>query len=161
MAVPFKQYCHQLIRAKNSGGLGLFWETLQILSLTPLNSPPNRVWETSAEIPCRWRVTAQIWVVPLIGWNKLSARETTNQNSSQIWVVTHRRNGISVDVSQTSFRGETSEGWRWEISAVFCSIETVIIPAIICLCLPTLPLKDSGTNYIFVFHIISIDNQSI
>ena len=33
----------------------------------PLFSPPNDVWETSAEIPYQWRLTIQIWVVLLIG----------------------------------------------------------------------------------------------
>ena len=30
-------------------------------------SPPNDVWERSAEIPYWWRVTTQIWVVLRIG----------------------------------------------------------------------------------------------
>ena len=32
----------------------------------------NALWETSAEIPYWWRVTTQIWVMPLIGWSKFS-----------------------------------------------------------------------------------------
>ena len=43
--------------------------------------PRNEVWEKSAEIPYWWRVT------------------------TQIWVVTFHQGGISVLVSQTSFRG--------------------------------------------------------
>ena len=37
-------------------------------------SPTNDVWETIAGIPYRWRVTTQIWVVLLIGWNKFPTR---------------------------------------------------------------------------------------
>ena len=42
-------------------------------------------------------------------------------STTQIWVVTRHQNGISALVSQTSFRGETSDHqwWRREISAVF------------------------------------------
>ena len=47
-------------------------------------SPPNDVWETSAEIPYWWCIT------------------------TQIWVVTRHQYGISALVSQTSFGGETS-----------------------------------------------------
>ena len=52
--------------------------TLQLVSL------PNDIWQTTAEIPYWWRVT------------------------TQIWVVTRHKYGISVLVSQTSFCGETS-----------------------------------------------------
>ena len=44
-----------------------------------LVSPPNDVWETSAEIPYWWRVTTQIWVTLLIGWIKF----TTGHNQSE------------------------------------------------------------------------------
>ena len=42
-------------------------------------------------------------------------------STTQIWVVTRHQYGISALVSQTSFRGETSDHqwWRREISAVF------------------------------------------
>ena len=42
------------------------WENsrhLATLPITALVSPPNDVWETSAEIPYWWRVTTQIWLV--------------------------------------------------------------------------------------------------
>ena len=45
----------------------LAWENSRHLATLPLVSPPNDVWETSAEIPYWWRVTTQIWVVLLIG----------------------------------------------------------------------------------------------
>ena len=45
----------------------LVWENSRHLAMLPLVSPPNDVWETSAEIPYWWRVTTQIWVVLLIG----------------------------------------------------------------------------------------------
>ena len=46
-------------------------------------SPPNDVWETSAEIPYWWRVTTQIWVVLLIG---LAASQIYfNHPASSVW----------------------------------------------------------------------------
>ena len=33
----------------------------------------NDIWETSAEIPYRWRVTTQIWAVLLIGWKSIQS----------------------------------------------------------------------------------------
>ena len=45
----------------------LAWENRQHLAMLPLVSPPNDVWETRAKIPYWWRITAQIWVVLLIG----------------------------------------------------------------------------------------------
>ena len=42
------------------------------LATLPLVSPPNEVWETSAEIPYWWRATTQIWEVLLIGWTQIS-----------------------------------------------------------------------------------------
>ena len=45
----------------------LAWEKTRHLATLPLVSPPNDVWDTSAEIPYWWRVTSQIWVVLLIG----------------------------------------------------------------------------------------------
>ena len=41
----------------------LAWENSRHLATLPLVSPPNDVWEKSAEIPYWWRVTIQIWVV--------------------------------------------------------------------------------------------------
>ena len=70
----------------------LAWENSQHLATLRLVSPPNYVWEKSAEIPCWWRVTTQIWVVLLIGWINFS-RGTTNQkqypdlgsDASSVW----------------------------------------------------------------------------
>ena len=45
----------------------LAWENNRHVATLPVVSSPNDVWETSAEIPYRWRVTTQIWVVILIG----------------------------------------------------------------------------------------------
>ena len=45
----------------------LAWENSRHLATLPVVSPPNDVWETSAEIPYWWRVITQIWVVLLIG----------------------------------------------------------------------------------------------
>ena len=43
------------------------WENSRHLATLPLVSPPNNIWETSAEIPYWRQVTTQIWVVLLIG----------------------------------------------------------------------------------------------
>ena len=44
---------------------------------------------TSLEIPNRWRVTAQIWVVLLIGWSKLSTNQkfytVLGSDASSVW----------------------------------------------------------------------------
>ena len=52
----------------------LAWENSRQSGTLPLVSPPNDVWEKSAEIPYWWLVTIQIWVVPLIGWIKFPTR---------------------------------------------------------------------------------------
>ena len=69
----------------------------------PLVSPPNDVWESSAEIPYRWRVTTQIWVVLLISWIKFSTRHDQSEELPRC-----HQYGISALVSQTSFDRETS-----------------------------------------------------
>ena len=57
--IPFYQRCVSdcLSAQENS------WH----LATLPVVSPPNDVWETSAEISYWWHVTTQIWVVLLIG----------------------------------------------------------------------------------------------
>ena len=45
----------------------LAWENSRHFKILPLVFARNDVWETSAEIPCWWRVIGQIWVVFLIG----------------------------------------------------------------------------------------------
>ena len=65
--------------------LNVAWENSHHLAMLPLVSPPNDVWETSAEIPYWWCVITQIWV------------ETRHQY------------GISALISQTSFGGENSD----------------------------------------------------
>ena len=57
----------------------LAWENSRHLATLPLVSPPNDVWETSEEIPYWWRVTTQIWVVLLIGWNKFPTRHDQSE----------------------------------------------------------------------------------
>ena len=88
----------------------LAWENSQNLAMLPLVSPPNDVWETSAEIPYWWRLTALIWVVLLIGWIKFPTRHDQSEAllSTQIWIVKCHKYGISTLVSQTSFCRETS-----------------------------------------------------
>ena len=48
-------------------GKKIAWENSQHLATLPLVSPPDGVWETSAEIPYWWHVITQIWIVLLIG----------------------------------------------------------------------------------------------
>ena len=69
----------------------LAWENSRHLAALPLFSPPNDVWETSAEIPYR------------VGNLTQPIRSTT-----QIWVVTRHQYVISALVTQTSFGGKTS-----------------------------------------------------
>ena len=66
----------------------------------PPVSPPK--------IPCRWRVTTQIWIVLLIGraaW-EIWFNQSEAPPRSGYW--TRHQYGISALVSQTSFDGETS-----------------------------------------------------
>ena len=78
------------------------------LATLPLVSPPNDVWETSADIPYWWRVTTKIWVVLLICWTQISHAARSIRSTTQIWVVTRHQYGISALVPQTSFGGVTS-----------------------------------------------------
>ena len=75
------------------------WENSQRFTRSLLEPSQNDVWVTSAEIPYWWRVSAQILVVPLIGWNFLS----TNQKHYQDLGSERHQYGISVLVTQTSF----------------------------------------------------------
>ena len=63
----------------------------------------NDFWGTSAEIPYLWRVTTQIWIVLLIDRRSCAWKICFNQSEA-----TNHQYGISVTVSQTTFRGETS-----------------------------------------------------
>ena len=85
------------------------WENSRHLATLPLVSPPNDVWETSAEIPYWWRVTTQ----DLGSASDWSCRvENLIQpiaSTIQIWVVTRHQYGISALASQTSFGGETND----------------------------------------------------
>ena len=76
----------------------------------------------SAEIPYRWHVTTQIWVVLLI-WSKVCFIESevlptiTDQSSYASSV----KNRISVLISQISFHGET----RSSIAKRWLSFQTI------------------------------------
>ena len=63
----------------------------------------NDFWGTGAEIPYLWRVTTQIWIVLLIDRRSCAWKICFNQSEA-----TNHQYGISVTVSQTTFRGETS-----------------------------------------------------
>ena len=86
----------------------LTWENSQHLAMLLLVSPPNDVWEKSAEIPYWWCLTTQIWVALLIGWIKFPTWHNQSEAFTPIWVVLRHQYGISVLVCQTSFGGETS-----------------------------------------------------
>ena len=79
--------CSSLMRYNNSTtqiwkkATILYWENSLHLATPSLVSPRIDIGETRAEIPYWWRITAQIWVVLLIGWNKLP----TNQPISTTW----------------------------------------------------------------------------
>ena len=89
------------------------WENRQHLVMPPTVSPQNDVWEMSVEIPCKSVLmtrhypdlgSASDWSCRL--WNLLQPI----RNTTQIWVVIRHQYGISVLVSQTSFRRETVGG---------------------------------------------------
>ena len=63
-------------------------------------SPPNDVWETSAEILYWWR--ASNWL------KQISHAARPIRSTTQMWEVTRPQYRISVLVSQASFGGETS-----------------------------------------------------
>ena len=84
----------------------------------------------SAEIPYRYRVTTQIYILRLkIGFNQSehilphSVRKTIVRSTTQIWVVTHQH-GISILNPQTSFCRKTSGGILGWAPASFLSIST-------------------------------------
>ena len=70
-------------------GCLLAWENSQHLAMLLLVSPPNDVWETSAEIPYWWRDTTQIWVVLLIGKGTFLANQVLYPDlgsvTSSVW----------------------------------------------------------------------------
>ena len=70
-----------------------------LLAMLLLVSQQNGIWGTTVEIPFWWNVATQIWVVVLIG--------RPIRSSTQIWILMHHKNGISVLIPQTSFLGET------------------------------------------------------
>ena len=78
------------------------------LATLPLVSPPNDVWETSADIPYWWYVTTQIWVVLLIGWTQIShavrsIRSTTQikgSDASSVWNFCARSSDVTCRGNQ-------------------------------------------------------------
>ena len=84
--------------------LKLNWENSRHLATPPLVALWNEVKGTSVEIPYWWRVTRS----GLCFWLE-EANFQPIRSTSQIWVVTRHQSRISVLVSQSSFRGGTSE----------------------------------------------------
>ena len=82
-------------------------ENSRYLTTPSLVSPRNYVWETSTEIPYRCRVTTQSWKCFLL---VVTCGKFASTNQKHYPDLTRHQHGISVLVSQTSFRGETSGG---------------------------------------------------
>ena len=92
----------------------LAWENSRHFAASPLVSPQNDVWETTAEIPYWWRITTQIWVVLLIGWSKFWTNQThypdLGGDASSVWNFCSRFSDVISWGNQW---------WRREMSAVF------------------------------------------
>ena len=57
------------VKGQTLAGQSVAWENSRHLATLPLVSPPNNVWETSAEIPCWWSVTTQTCILSvLLSW---------------------------------------------------------------------------------------------
>ena len=83
------------------GGVFLAWSKNSRHLVTPsLVSPRNDVWAMTAEIPYWWHVTAQSWIVLLIGWSKFLSRNNQSEAATQIWVVTTHLAGKQVAASR-------------------------------------------------------------
>ena len=93
----FPLQLHLHYRCQPNAVFFLPWENSRHSTTPTLVSPRNNVWETSGEIPYRWRTRHY---PDLIGWKFAS--------TSHIWVMTRHQYGISALVSETSFHGETS-----------------------------------------------------
>ena len=69
----YSVWCHHFYPLNlNISWTRVAWENSQHFARSPLEPSQNDIWETSAEIPFWWRVSTQILVALLIGWNFLS-----------------------------------------------------------------------------------------
>ena len=93
------------------------WENIRHFGTLPLVS-----LRTRADIPNWWHTITRILAEPLIDWKFAS----TIRSITQIWVETRHQYGISALVSQTSFRGETSDSL--EKHRLFYQIKIKISP---------------------------------
>ena len=87
------------------------WENSRHFTTPPVVFPRTDLWETSAEILYRWRVTTQIWIVLLIGWSKCPTRHVQSEGRD-----------ISIISFCACFSDVIPLGnhcWRRERSAVF------------------------------------------
>ena len=66
------QVIYEMVNTLESLHCAKVWGNSRHFATSPLVSPRNDVWGTSAEIPYWWRVTTQIWLVLLIGWGKFA-----------------------------------------------------------------------------------------
>ena len=91
------------------GFVWVAWENTRHFATSPLVSPRNDVWGTSAEIPYWWRA-----VLPRSGrsldWSCCEGHLSQPiRSTAQIWVLTRNQYGLfSALVPQTSFDGKTS-----------------------------------------------------
>ena len=116
------------MRQKANGSLylltkffSLHWSFTVIISTLAWVKSRHFVWrnecpETSAEIPYWWRVTTQIWVVPLIGWSEFSTC-TTNQRHYTYPDLGGDASSVWARFADVIWRG--NQKWSCEMSAVF------------------------------------------
>ena len=92
----------EVVVRKNGRSRGRHDRCAHYFQVPATQATRNKVWGTSVEIPCWWRVTNHIWIVLLIGWSKISLATRLIRSTRRIWVVTSHQYGISAAVLQTS-----------------------------------------------------------
>ena len=92
------------------------------LATLPVVSPPNDVWETSAEISHWWHVTTQIWVVLLIGCDACEIWFNQSEKSE----LKHRKNHKSLLSGRFgdpySRLGDFCRIWETQVQITVCQI---------------------------------------
>ena len=73
------QVIYEMVNTLESLHCAKVRENSRHFATSPLVSPRNDVWGTSAEIPYWWRVTTQNWVLLLIGWSKFPSRHDQSE----------------------------------------------------------------------------------
>ena len=91
--------------------LDIAWENSQQLATLPLVSPPNDVWGRLRKERRNSILTTRHYpdLASASDWScRVGNLIQPIRSTTQIWVVTRHKYGISALVSQTSFGGETS-----------------------------------------------------